>query len=62
MHFLGLAGMPRRIPDYPDAFFFWNYVASFGSFISVVSIIYFFWIIWEVLARAGNRDYYPRGN
>jgi len=62
MHFLGIAGMPRRIPDYPDAFCLWNYVASFGSFISVVSIIYFFWIIWEVLSRAGNRDYYPRGN
>ena len=28
MHYLGVAGMPRRIPDYPDAFYFFNKVAK----------------------------------
>jgi cytochrome c oxidase subunit 1 len=41
MHFVGLAGMPRRIPDYPEIFSGWNFLATFGSIISVVGIILF---------------------
>lgn len=46
MHFLGLAGMPRRIPDYPDALSGWNAVASFGSYISGVGLLFFFYIVY----------------
>ena len=46
MHFLGLAGMPRRIPDYPDAFLGWNQVASVGSLITTLGLIYFLFLLW----------------
>jgi len=45
MHFLGLAGMPRRIPDYPDAFAGWNTLASFGSYISSLSTLLFVFLL-----------------
>ena len=47
MHFLGLAGMPRRIPDYPDAFAGWNAICSYGSYISIFASLFFFYVVYE---------------
>ena len=44
MHFSGLAGMPRRIPDYPDAFAGWNMISSLGAFLGAVSALLFIYI------------------
>jgi cytochrome c oxidase subunit I len=49
MHFLGLSGMPRRIPDYPDMYQKWNTFISFGAFISFFSILLWFYIIYRTL-------------
>jgi cytochrome c oxidase subunit 1 len=50
MHFLGLAGMPRRIPDYPDAYAGWNMIATLGSFITTASVVVFFYLIYRLVA------------
>jgi cytochrome c oxidase subunit I len=54
MHFLGLAGMPRRISDYPDAFAGWNFVASIGSYITFASTLFFIFVALHTLL-AGKR-------
>jgi len=51
MHFLGLAGMPRRIPDFPDAYSGWNAIASFGSYISFFSALLFFYVVYVTLVQ-----------
>lgn len=48
MHFLGLAGMPRRISSYPDAYSFWNFIASIGSYISIISSLFFFYTVYLI--------------
>ena len=53
MHFLGLAGMPRRIPDYPDIYSNWNYISSVGSWITFVGSFLFFYGIYRASAAKG---------
>jgi cytochrome c oxidase subunit 1 len=50
-HFLGIAGMPRRYIDYPDAFAGWNEVSSWGSYISGIGALVFLYGIFEAFSR-----------
>ncbi|GMM53384.1 hypothetical protein DASB73_024440, partial (mitochondrion) [Starmerella bacillaris] len=51
LHFLGLQGLPRRYPNYPDA-----YYASFGSIISTISIVLFFYIMYDQFVNGLNNN------
>jgi cytochrome c oxidase subunit I len=50
-HFLGLAGMPRRYIDYPDAFTLWNRISSIGYYVTFVSMLVFFWVLIEAARK-----------
>jgi len=57
MHFLGLDGMQRRIPDYNDAFANWNQIATTGYVIMAVGMIFFFAnIVWSLVAGRKAAD------
>ena len=63
MHFLGNSGMPRRVPDYPEAFAYWNHIASMGYVIMGVGVIIFFInVFWSLLAgRKAEDNYWGEG-
>ena len=54
MHFVGLAGMPRRIPDYALQFEEFNTMASIGSFgFGIVQLLFAFIVIQTI--RGGKK-------
>ncbi len=58
-HFLGLDGMPRRIPDYTPAFSYWNYVSTVGYMVMAAGMVIFFVnIIWSLIAGKKAPDNY----
>ena len=62
-HFLGQDGMPRRIPDYPEAFAYWNNISSIGYAIMGVGMLFFFINIgWSLFAgRRVEGNYWGEG-
>jgi cytochrome c oxidase subunit 1 len=59
MHFLGLDGMPRRIPDYSPAFAYWNNIASIGYLVMAVGMVIFFInLFWSFAAGKKAPDNY----
>ncbi len=61
-HFLGLAGMPRRYIDYPDAYRLWNEVSSSGAYLSGIGVLVFVYVVFDAFAKkrvAGNNPWGP---
>jgi cytochrome c oxidase subunit 1 len=53
-HFIGLAGMPRRIPDYSLQFADWNMISSIGGFAFGLAQIFFLYIVIKTI-RGGEK-------
>ena len=60
-HFLGLAGMPRRYADYPDAFAFWNGISSAGAYITTLGTLVFLLGLVVAFARREKAAANPWG-
>ena len=60
LHFLGLSGHPRRIPDQADYYQGWNEIATWGSSISIIATLIFFYVIFDmfVYGKAGRKAPY----
>jgi cytochrome c oxidase subunit 1 len=62
MHFLGLAGMPRRIADYPDVFAEWNFVSSIGAYIGFAATLFFVFVVLHTLVSGRRIGTNPWGD
>ena len=60
MHFLGLAGIPRRIPDYPDAYAEWNMIVGIGTILSSCATLFFFFVVYNTLTKPTSGASVPR--
>ena len=49
MHFIGMAGMPRRIPDYADGYLNWNLIMTLGTFLTIISVLILLYNVIQLL-------------
>jgi len=59
MHFLGYAGMPRRIPDYPTGYIYWNEISTYGTILTIFSVLIFIILILNSFkVKAVHQSFY----